>query len=399
MDAALTIVAVGAVVLAVASLAIVVRQRRDRGLDDEGATQLLSALRGDLADLQSKALQQNTEQFLALAESRLRAESARGEEQIKARKEEIDDRLKAVGDSLQSLKEFVETVDKTRGESILELSTVVKQSRSSIDALSAATADLNQALTAGQARGQWGERMADDILRVSGLLEGVNYRRNKRIEGGTTRPDFTFFLPQDHVVHMDVKFPLAGYMRYLAAETDADRQAATKQFLIDVRLRIREVTTRDYIDPSGGTIDYVLVFIPNEQVYGFIHENDPALLDDALTQKVILCSPFTLFAVLAVIRQAMENFRLERHANEILAALGAFHKQWESFKGAMDSVGTRLQQTQTAYDRLTGTRTQMLDRQVRRVEELRQQAGIEPARLEDEEPEAAELPAAPIERN
>ena len=110
--------------------------------------------------------------------------------------------------------------DKLRGDSIVQLSTVVQQSQRSVQELASVTQNLNQALTAGQQRGQWGERMAEDILRVSGLIEGVNYRRNTRVEGGTTRPDFTFLLPQGRVLHMDVKFPLAGYLRYLQAETD-----------------------------------------------------------------------------------------------------------------------------------------------------------------------------------
>ena len=75
---------------------------------------------------------------------------------------------------------------------------------------------------------------------------------------------------------------------------------------------IKQLTTRDYINPAENTVDYVIMFIPNEQVYSFINEADITIMDEALKQKVILCSPFTLYAVLAVIRQAIENFNLER---------------------------------------------------------------------------------------
>ncbi len=397
MDAALIVIAALAVVVALAALGMVARQRREPALGADDAALLLNALRGDLADLQQQALEQNAARFMDLAESRLKTETGRGEEQLKARKEEIDKSLLQVSTAIKEMTTFVQRIDKTRSDSILELATVVKESRATIDALSSATGELSQALSSGQARGQWGERMADDILRVAGFIEGVNYRHNRQIEGGSTRPDFTFLLPQERVLHMDVKFPLAGYLRFLSAENDTERDAALKQFLSDVRQRVKEVTTRDYIDPANGTLDYVLVFIPNEQVYGFIHQNDAAILDDALRQRVVLCSPLTLFAVLAVIRQSVDNFLLTERTNEILGALGSFNSQWQKFQEAMDTVGKRIEATQSAYDNLRGRRTRTLDRQVRRVEALRVEAGIDPADIEDRDPIPAELAATSLD--
>ena len=98
-------------------------------------------------------------------------------------------------------------------------------------------------------------------------------------------------------------------------------------FVKDVRSRVKEVTTRDYIDPAQGTLDYVLLFIPIEQTFGFIHEDNRTLLDYALENKVMLCSPLTLFAILAVIRQFIDTFRLGQASNEILALLTEFRKQ------------------------------------------------------------------------
>jgi DNA recombination protein RmuC len=120
----------------------------------------------------------------------------------------------------------------------------------------------------------------------------------------------------------------------------------------------------------------MLIFIPNEQVYGFIHENDPQLLDEALQSKVVLCSPLTLFAILAVIRQASENFKLAQQTNEILRALGGFNKQWGMFKDQMDKVDRALESSRKAYAELRETRTRQLDRQVERVDDLRVATGI-----------------------
>ncbi|MSP23122.1 MAG: DNA recombination protein RmuC, partial [Dehalococcoidia bacterium] len=224
--------------------------------------------------------------------------------------------------------------------------------------------------------------------------EGVQYRKNTQLDGGTGRPDFTFLLPQARILNMDVKFPLAAYLRYLETESAIERSAAVHDFLRDARSRIKEVTNRDYIDAAGGTLDYVLLFVPNEQVYGFIHENDPGLLDSALQQRVVLCSPFTLFAVLAVIRQAIDNFHLTQRTDEILTALGGFNLQWGKYKDAMRTVEHRLESTQKAFGNLVSRRTRALDRQVDKVEQLRIDAGLKAEVLPDADDEPLELDEA-----
>jgi DNA recombination protein RmuC len=136
---------------------------------------------------------------------------------------------------------------------------------------------------------------------------------------------------------------------------------------------IKQVTTRDYINPSENTVDYVIVFIPNEQVFSFINESDVTIMDEALRRKVILCSPFTLYAVLAVIRQAAENFNLERTASEMLNLLGEFSKQWNAYKEKFRSMGEKLDAAKNEYDLLTTTRSNMLERPLRKIDEIRRQ--------------------------
>ena len=138
-----------------------------------------------------------------------------------------------------------------------------------------------------------------------------------------------------------------------------------------MRKQIKEVTGREYIDPAAGTVDYVLVFIPNEQVYGFIHEHDAKLLDDAMRSKVVLCSPLTLYAILAVVRQAMENFRFEQGSKKILEHLGEFQKQWGKFVETMEKMGRKLDEARNEFDELKTTRTRLLERQLDKIEDLR----------------------------
>jgi DNA recombination protein RmuC len=225
--------------------------------------------------------------------------------------------------------------------------------------------------------------MAEDVLRLAGLIEDVNYRKRRALERDRGVPDYTFLLPQGLCLHMDVKFPLNNYLRYQESQSDVERERARKEFLRDVRGRLKEITTRGYVDPAAGTIDCVLLFIPNEQVYAFIQEQDSTILDDALRDKVVFCSPLTLYAVLAVIRQAVDNFRLEQTSKEILELLHGFGKQWKMFVDQMDRVGRNLDTAHKAFGDLETTRTRQLERQLDKIAELRQQPEL--AAIDDED--------------
>ena len=247
--------------------------------------------------------------------------------------------------------------------------------------LSDSTRSLREALSSPQTRGQWGERMAEDVLRLAGFTENVNYRKQAQLKGvdaGVSgRPDFTFDLPKGHVLHMDVKFPLSSYLRYLEASTDIERSEHLKTFLRDVRTRVRELSKRNYSDGGKPSVDYVLLFLPNEQLTGFIHEHDPALLDDALGQRVVMCSPLTLFAFLGVIRQAFDNFMIEQTSDEILKLVGTFNVQWRKYTESADKVKRHFVQAHEEFDRLTTTRERALERPLRQLEALRDQRALD----------------------
>jgi DNA recombination protein RmuC len=236
-------------------------------------------------------------------------------------------------------------------------------------ALQGTTGRLAEVLANSRARGQWGERMADDVLRAAGLVEGLTYRRQMVLAGGG-RPDVTFLLPEDRLLHMDVKFPLDNYVRVLDAPDDAQRAAAIRRFTRDARDRVGELGGRGYTDPDT-TVGFVLLFVPNESVYGFLLEHDPALADRALAQGVVLCSPFTLFAVLAVVRHAVDTFHLARTGDEILECLAGVTKQWEAFADRFDRLGAQLATATRSYDELAGTRRRQLEKQLGRIEALR----------------------------
>lgn len=342
-------------------------------------------LREAFSALSFEALSKSTEQFLKIANETLSKQTEGGERDLEAKKKLIDHTLGSMKEELQKVQNMVTNFEKDRELKFGELSGQLKSSAEQLNKLHDTTSQLKAALVSTKARGQWGQRIADDILRLAGFAEGINYQKDKSQDTVNTRPDYTFFLPQGLKVNMDVKFPMSSYLRYLETESETDKQKHKDQFLRDVRSRMKEVTNRDYINPEEKTVDYVILFIPNEQLYSFINENDRALIDDALRNKVIFCSPLTLYAILAIIHHAIDNFNLEKTAAHMLSLLGAFNRQWELFTKSFDDLGEKISAVQKEFDNLTTVRRKQLDRQIKKIEDLRKQEGIIESALIPEE--------------
>jgi DNA recombination protein RmuC len=337
---------------------------------------LMGRVRDSFGALSQEALRASTGELVKLAKENLDGRVQLSQRELDAKKQLIDQNLGTMKGDIQKMQELVLRFEKERAHQYGEVSNQLRSAADQTSRLQQTADHLRSALASTKARGQWGERMAEDVLRLAGFVEGVNYIKQKVLDLAASRPDYTFWLPQGLKVNMDVKFPLNSYLRYLEADNDAVREGHKAQFLRDVRTRIKEVTTRDYINPEEKTLDYVLVFIPNEQVYAFINENDPGIMDDALKSKVILCSPFTLFAILAIIRQSLDNFSMEKTAGEILGLVKNFKKEWERFGECMTKMGEKLDGARDEFRKLTTTRQGKLDRSIQKIEDLQQLKGL-----------------------
>lgn len=301
------------------------------------------------------------------------AERARTSTEFEHKKELIDGSLGEMRAQLGELTRAVGQVEQERQRSHGELTEQLRAQAAGVTALTQTTQQLREVLGNVKTRGQWGERMADDVLRLAGLIEGINYRKQKGLttaEGAAAIPDFTFFLPNHHLMHMDVKFPIDNYVRCVEADNDLERHKHRDAFLRDVRGRVKELVGRGYLD-GDDTVDCLLLFIPNESVYAFVNQHDPGLVETAMRHRIVVCSPLTLFAVLAVVRQAVENFSLERRAKEILTLLGQFDLQWTRYTEKLDKVQRGFATVHKDYSELMTTRTRALQRPLDQINQLR----------------------------
>ena len=309
------------------------------------------AMAADIANNNSETfLKQANEQFKSLKES--------SEKDLDNKKKLIDKSLAGMNDKLESLH-----------KQSTELKTSIDTSQKTTEVLSENTARLREILSSSQKRGQWGERMVEDILQFVGLMENVNYTKQNQVESGQ-RPDFTFILPQEKRLNMDVKFPLAHYENYLSAETEESQNSEKIQFLKDVKTHIKSVSSREYINPAEGTLDYVMLFIPNESIYGFINREDSHLVDYALKNNVLLCSPLTLYAVLSLIHQAARNFTMNERASEVMSLVDQFHIQWKKYVEQMDKLGRRIDGLSSDFQTLVNTRTRGLEKPLDKIQNI-----------------------------
>ncbi|RYG60690.1 MAG: DNA recombination protein RmuC [Alphaproteobacteria bacterium] len=360
-----------------------------------------ASMSGNLKDafnsLAAQALAQNNQQFLQLAHEKLSQSQQANAQELTGKQSLIDQRLATIQTEVTAKLEKVTTlvteIDKNRHASFATLQQQLGHTGEQLKSLQTTTADLRSALTNSRTRGQWGERMAEDVLRLAGMRENIQYRKQSTLvatSGAGGRPDYTFLLPGQRVIHMDVKFPLDNYLLWLNAETDDQRNAAATQFVRDARNRLKETNVRDYrtvlTQQGEQALDYLLVFIPNEQVYAFLLENAPNLLDEALSQKIILTSPTTLLAVLAVVNQAAQHFRLQQQAAGIHDILTSIKREWEKYGTEMDKIGKKLREAQATFDDVTGTRTRMLDRQFTKLDSLPSEADTQPSLLAQAHP-------------
>jgi len=246
-----------------------------------------------------------------------------------------------------------------------------------VKGLARQTQALNNVLSSAQGRGNWGERMLEDILAQSGFIRGVNYEKLETLtEGG--RPDFSFFLPPDRVLYLDSKFPLENYVAYYDAEDDATRNGCRDRFIKNVEDRVKELAKREYAAQSTrSALDYVLLFIPNEAVLGFVQQHKPSLIDDAIAKQVVLCSPLTLYAFLGVVRQATDSFKMQESANEVLSLLQQFNKAWKHYSTNLVEIQKRFDGMQ---DKLRAVTTGQVWSRVRvpldKIEAIAQERGI-----------------------
>ena len=255
--------------------------------------------------------------------------------------------------------------------------------KSSITGVDQQTRNLISVLNNNQSRGQWAEFQVEDLLEIMEYKEGIHYQTQKRMSSGTI-PDFTFYLPENKTINMDSKFPLTNYMEIAKLNRDLEDEtldelarreitesikSKNKEFLDKaIKTKIDETSSREgYISAEEGTVDFVLMYIPLENLYHFlltseIGANKTPVIQYAFSKKVILVSPQTLMAYLETIRHSMKLFSLQTDTKNILATHEKIKLEIRKFIESFDEVTKRLDQTVKSFEALKTTRVNKLEK-------------------------------------
>ena len=333
--------------------------KRGQGSNSKEITETIE---DKLTELLPVVLNQANEDLVRIANEKLSSESKQNRIDFENKREEISRMVKG-------LEEYMKTAEKERIDSFATLKTSVEESRKITEQLSVSTESLKKVLSNNQLRGQFGEQVADDLLKMAGFVKGEDYEFNKEQAGSETRPDFAIFLPDRTRINVDSKFPYANLQRMSEMEDKESKEKYMRLFEKDVKEKIKQVTSRDYINPEDKTVDFVILFIPNEMIFSYIYDKMPELSQEAMASRVVLAGPFSFTAILRMIKQAYENFRVQKNIYSIIGHVKSFEKEFDNFALSFSKIGERIDSLQKQYDTVSTTRFNQLVRRIDRVKQ------------------------------
>lgn len=324
---------------------------------------LESAIAKTLNDSMMKA----QEHLVMMTRERLESDQRHAQEDLGHKKDMIGALIEELRKDLSVRgRELKESED----QRIASFSAVTKElelQRQVIHDLRTTTDELKRVLSNNQMRGAFGEQVAENLLKMAGFVIGQDYVFNKEQDHTDTRPDFTLFLPDKTKVNIDVKFPYASLVKMFGTEDQQERDLHRKAFTQDVKQKIKQVTTRDYINPEDKTVDFVILFIPNEMIFSYIYDQLTEVWEDAMQKKVVLAGPFSFTAILRMIKQAYTNFRYQENLHEVIGLIQKFEIEYDKFRESVDSLGSKIDSAAKQFQMVSGTRDRALNRIVDQI--------------------------------
>lgn len=283
-------------------------------------------------------------------------------------KDMLDSNHKLLAEITKGLEKQLETSRREVGDLTKQNAAIREQLANTArvtEGLQVSTDSLKNLLSNNRLRGEWGEQVAEDLLLAAGFVEKVNFVKQSTTAEG--RPDFTILLPDGAKLNVDAKFPFDDLMEYQSAKTDAAKKVALTKFSNSMKTKVKAITTKDYINPQDQTLDFVVMFIPNEMIFSFIYEKLPEINEYCNQRKVVLAGPFGFTAVLRLVMQAHKNFGYEKHLQEIFGLVSKFQDEYGKFGDSMQRLGAQLSTAQKTFHEVEGTRSRQLTKVVDQI--------------------------------
>ncbi len=342
-------------------------EAQQRSLDDAQ-----KKLKDSFEALSAKALQTNTQQFLAVAKKSLEVVMSDAKGDLGKREEAIKGLVKPIADALKRYETQIQNLEKSRQSAYGSLQEQVKAMAVTNKELQLQAGQLATALRDPKVRGQWGELALKRAAELAGMSEHCDFEQQVSVDtdDGTYRPDMVVRLPGGRSVVIDAKAVLQAYLDAVGAPDEAARRLCLSRHAQQVRSRVRELSSKSYWDKLGITPEFVVLFLPGESFFSAAVDVDPTLIEDAIESKVILASPTTLIALLRAIAYGWRQEQVAENA-EIISQLGReLYDRMHAFVTHFEKIGKNLSRSVEAYNSAVGSLEHRILPSTRRFKEL-----------------------------
>ena len=337
--------------------------------------------------LSSDALKSNNRSFIELAQATLEKFQEGARSDLEKRQKAVDELVKPIRESLEKVDGKLGEIEKARVSAYSELNTQLKGLvETHLPRLHNETASLVRALRQPTVRGRWGEIQLRRVVEMAGMLDHCDFQEqeNRTTEDGRLRPDLVVKLPGGKQIVVDAKAPVSAYLNAVEAGEEAAQQA----FLVDHARQVRDhmvaLGRKGYWEQFEPTPEFVVLFLPGEMFFSAALQQDPALIEFGVNEKVIPATPTTLIALLRAVAYGWRQEALAKNAQEVADLGKQLYERVAKLGEHWANVGDKLGKAVEAYNSATTTLESRVLVSARRLRDLK--AGAEDVEIEAIEP-------------